>query len=117
VRVNSVVLPEPGLEDVLLDRDHALLRQAGGVGACRPVTEVQVAVVVVVMTVVMAVLVAVIVVVVFVAVAFQPRALALTASAYRAHGSTSEPVNESPAVARRTLGVPGKARGCTKERT
>jgi hypothetical protein len=37
----------------------------------------------------------------------QPGAFVLAASAYRAHGATSESVNESPAVARRTPGVPG----------
>ena len=86
-------------------------------GARRPVAEVQVTVIVVMMMV--AVIVAMFVVVVMpvrLAVAFQPRALTLTASAYRAHRFTSESVNESPVVARRVLGVSGKARGCTKER-
>jgi len=66
---------------------------------------VVVMVVAVVMTVVM------VVVVVTVRVGRDPRAVAVAASAYRAHGVTSEPVGGSPAVARRTPGVPGRTRG------
>lgn len=87
-------------------------------GARRPVAEVQVTVIVVMMVVavIVAMFMVVMMGVVRLAVAFQPRALTLTASAYRAHRFTSESVNESPVVARRVLGVSGKARGCTKER-
>jgi hypothetical protein len=89
------------------------------VGTRRPAAEVQIAVVIVPMMVMMTVIVVMRVMVtgpVAVLAALDPGTVALTASAYRAHGFTSEPVNESPAVARRTLGVPGKARGCTEER-
>ncbi len=71
-------------------------------GARRTLAEVQVIVMRMVVTVVMVMAVIMTVVVVMavaVRLVLEPRPLALTASAYRAHGVTSEPVIESPAAA------------------
>jgi hypothetical protein len=65
-----------------------------------PVVTAMIGVIMVVVTMIMRVIVCM-------TLRLQPGAFVLAASAYRAHGATSESVNESPAVARRTPGVPG----------